>query len=164
MKLIETDPGRLAAVALFPVVADRAINLHLGLSPRYRGAACLFWPFYFMEPAFAGSTVHYIVYEPDAGNIVHQVTPELEREDGIHDVGCKTVIASARDIGKLLNRYAADGKWDLRTQKSTGKNFLYRDFRPEHLRVNYDLFNDRMVESYLAGNLTDRRPKLVRQF
>ena len=43
------------------------VNLHLGLSPWYRGSATLFWPFYFLQPQFAGATFHQIVSEADAG-------------------------------------------------------------------------------------------------
>ena len=45
---------------LYSTLPKNAINLHLGLSPNYKGAATLFWPFYFMEPTYAGSTFHYI--------------------------------------------------------------------------------------------------------
>lgn len=32
------------------VLPRETFNVHLGLSPWYRGSATLFWPFYFMEP------------------------------------------------------------------------------------------------------------------
>lgn len=141
-----------------------AVNLHLGLSPRYRGAATLFWPFYFLEPTLAGSTFHFIVDEPDAGPIVHQLVPELQRGDGIHDVACKTLRASASDATTLLERYDRDGGWQTSPQRGTGKNFLESDFRPAHLRVIYDLFDDRMVDAYLDGALPRAEPRLMRQF
>jgi folate-dependent phosphoribosylglycinamide formyltransferase PurN len=141
-----------------------AVNLHLGLSPRYRGAATLFWPFYFMEPPYAGSTFHYIVYEPDAGEVIHQVVPQLNPEDGIHDVACKTVVQSAQDALTLLKIFNEKGSWKTRQQKATGKNFLANDFMPEHLRVIYNLFNDDMVSQYLDGKLKCKNPTLYRQF
>ena len=64
-----------------------SINLHLGLSPWYRGSATLFWPFYNLQPHWAGATLHKIVSEPDAGDILHHVMPKLEEGDTIHDVG-----------------------------------------------------------------------------
>lgn len=149
---------------LFSALPRHTINLHGGLSPRYRGAATLFWPFYFMEPAYSGVTFHYIVYEPDAGNIIHQVTPPLDKKDGIHDVGCKAIVSAADDMLKLLDIFKENGKWEIHKQKGTGKNFLQKDFKPEHLRVNYDLFNDEMVKHYLEGKLYPKEPKLVRQF
>lgn len=149
---------------LFSVLPRHTVNLHLGLSPRYRGAATLFWPFYFMEPTYAGSTFHYIVSEPDAGEIIHQVVPKLYPEDGIHDVACRVVIQSAQEALQLLEIFAKKGDWVTRPQKATGKNFLASDFKPEHLRVIYNLFNDDMVRQYLEGKLPCKQPNLYRQF
>ena len=39
------------------ILPDETFNVHLGLSPWYRGSATLFWPFYFMEPQWAGVAV-----------------------------------------------------------------------------------------------------------
>ena len=149
---------------LFSALPEHTINLHLGLSPRYRGSATLFWPFYFMEPAHAGSTFHYINAEPDAGDVIHQLAPKLEVGDRIHDVACKTVVASAEDAVKLLKVFERDGGWKSERQKSSGKIFLDRDFRPEHLKVIYDVFNDDVVKHYLEGNLRASKPKLIKQF
>lgn len=148
---------------LFSKLPRNTVNLHGGLSPRYRGSATLFWPFYFMEPTYAGCTFHYIISEPDGGDIIHQVTPLLDKKDGIHDVGCKAVILATDEMLKLLDIFEKKRKWQAYKQKSSGKNFLQKDFRPEHLRVNYDLFNDEMVRYYLEGNLQCQKPILVRQ-
>jgi folate-dependent phosphoribosylglycinamide formyltransferase PurN len=149
---------------LFSALTQPTVNLHLGLSPRYRGAATLFWPFYFLEPPYAGSTFHFIVSEPDAGEIIHQVTPELHPDDGIHDVACKVVMQSAQDAVRLLEIYAEKGGWVTRKQKATGKNFLASDFIPEHLRVIYNVYNDDMVRQYLDGRLKCKTPSPYRQF
>jgi len=149
---------------LFSALPEEKINLHLGLSPRYRGAATLFWPFYFMEPTYAGTTFHYIVAEPDAGEIIHQVVPPLDPKDGIHDVACKAVIQSTQDAVQLLEIYQSAGSWKRHKQRSTGKNFLSSDFKPEHLRVIYNVFDDDMVRRYLEGKLISKQPQLFRQF
>ena len=140
------------------------VNLHLGLSPRYRGAATLFWPFYFLEPAYAGSTLHFIIGEVDAGAIVHQSVPKLDPSDQIHDVACKTILASTEDALTVLDIFNQKRAWKTSRQRGTGKNFLDRDFRPEHLRVIYNLFNDDIVKQYLEGNLGQKKPILMKQF
>ena len=169
---------------LAEALPELTINLHLGLSPRYRGAATLFWPFYFLEPQWAGCTFHKIVDEPDAGHILHQCVPELERGDKIHDVACKAVVKATEDMIELLYRLiemGSDGnsdwqcvvregipveefEWKFHPQSTTGKNFLSRDFQPSHLRMIYETYNDDIVDQYLDGNLKQHKPKLVRQF
>jgi folate-dependent phosphoribosylglycinamide formyltransferase PurN len=153
---------------LAEALPELTINLHLGLSPRYRGAATLFWPFYFLEPQWAGCTFHKIVDEPDAGDILHQCVPELERGDKIHDVACKAVMKATEDMIKLLNRYclgyglSPDKQhfttgWRFSPQSTTGKNFLSRDFQPPHLRMIYETYNDDIVDQYLDGNLKQHK-------
>lgn len=149
---------------LLDSLPQNSINLHLGISPRYRGAATLFWPFYFMEPTFAGSTFHYLMLEPDAGDIIHQSVPELNAEWGIHDTACNVVLKSAKDAIELLKILSKKGTLTISKQKGTGKNFLEKDFKPEHLRVIYDLFNDKMVKFYLEGQLSCQKPSIITQF
>lgn len=51
----------------------RIINLHLGLSPFYRGSATLFWPIVEQELACVGATIHLAEKRVDAGNILKRV-------------------------------------------------------------------------------------------
>ena len=149
---------------LYAALPKHSVNLHLGISPRYRGSATLFWPFYYLDPLAAGVTFHYIIAEPDAGKVIHQSTPELNMTDGIHDVACKAVLQATRDAIKLLEIFEQKGRWDVFRQTATGKNFMTADFKPHHLRVIYDLFNDDIVRHCLQGDLQCHPPKLIRQF
>lgn len=149
---------------LIDALPAETINLHLGLSPRYRGAATLFWPFYFLEPNQAGSTFHYIINEPDAGGIIHQIAPDLNENDGIHDVACKVVIKSSEEAIKLIELFQKQGAWKTRQQKSGGKLFLSTDFYPEHLRVIYNTYNNDIVKLYLEKKITPKQPNLFNQF
>lgn len=147
---------------LISVLPKDTINLHLGLSPRYRGAATLFWPFYFLEPQFAGTTFHRIVHTPDGGDILHQTIPEMKKDDGIHDLSCRAVLASTTEAKRLLSIYDT---WEFRRQKpEAGKNFLESDFKPQHLRMIYQVFNNNIVHEYMEGRLEGRQPKLERMF
>lgn len=146
---------------LFSSLPKLKINMHLGLSPRYRGSATLFWPFYFLEPQWAGSTFHIISEEPDAGDIIHQTVPTLERGDTIHDVGCKVVARSALEVKEIIDLLDSGKTLRLHKQKSTGKKFLSKDFSVEHLRLIYNLFDDKIVDYYL--NLKKKKkPKLIK--
>ncbi len=149
---------------LYSTLPRNTVNIHLGLSPRYRGAAGLFWPFYFLEPSYVGVTFHHIIAEPDAGEVIHQATPQLEESDGVHDVACKTVLTATEDVIRLLKITADGGHWKTHQQHSTGKNFLSTDFQAHHLRLIYDLFDDDIVAHYLAGRIAQKTPKLLKQF
>lgn len=143
------------------ILPPRTFNVHLGLSPWYRGSATLFWPFYFMEPQWAGVTVHQLVREVDAGGVAFQVIPSLSRGMGIHDVACNAVHGASDALLLMLEAIRSGRDPKLSKQKSTGRIFRGRDFRPIHLRVNYELFHDRMIDSWLDGELTGVVPSLI---
>tara|TARA_B100001250_G_scaffold410618_1_gene437431 strand:+ start:1189 stop:1998 length:810 start_codon:yes stop_codon:yes gene_type:complete len=145
---------------VFDKLPKDKLNIHLGLSPWYKGGATLFWPFYFLQPQFAGITIHQISKNPDEGEIIHQSTPKLEYEDTIHDVGVKCVKNAKNDIIDLINFYKSRNHFPGKIQKTSGRVWRGKDFHPSHLRVIYDLFNDKMVDKYLDGELGNSKPIL----
>jgi len=61
-----------------------------------------------------------------------------------------------------LERVEAGRAPQEHAQRTTGRLYLTRQFRPEHLRVNYDLFDDRMVDAHLDATITrSSAPKLI---
>ena len=146
---------------VFSILPNYKINLHLGLSPWYRGSATLFWPFYFLKPQYAGLTLHNISQKPDAGDIFHQSTPILSKGDGIHNAGTKVVIKGSQDIVKILKKFDKEKKLNSQFQKTSGRLWLAKDFKPIHLRVIYDLFENKIVDEYLSGNLDKDVPDLI---
>jgi methionyl-tRNA formyltransferase len=109
-------------------------------------------------------TFHHIIAEPDAGEAIHQVAPELEESDGVHDIACKAVLAAAADVVRLLEIVKQCGSWNSQPQRATGKNFLSTDFKAHHLRLIYDLFDDDIVAHYLSGRIAQKTPRLIKQF
>lgn len=142
------------------VLPEKAINLHLGLSPWYRGSATLFWPFYFLEPQFAGYTFHYVSAKPDAGQILHQGCPKLVAGDGIHDVGARCVIAAAESFKSLCAEFILRGNLQGVEQTTSGRVWRGIDFHASHLRLIYNQYNNDIVDHYLEGKLSQRMPKL----
>ena len=67
----------------------KKINIHLGLSPWYKGAATHFWPSYFLEPEYTGITVHDLSNQVDSGPIIYQEAVNLNFNDGIHENACR---------------------------------------------------------------------------
>jgi len=54
---------------LINILLRNQINIHLCLSTCYRGSATLFWPFYFLEPQFAGITLYQIERRAEPGRL-----------------------------------------------------------------------------------------------
>ena len=68
------------------------LNIHLGLSPYYKGSATNFWPFVNNELQFVGVSFLGIDDGIDTGPIIHQIRPDFKIGDSIHDVGNKLII------------------------------------------------------------------------
>jgi hypothetical protein len=151
---------------LFSTLPAYKINMHLGIIPNYKGSITMFWPQYFLEPAMAGCSWHIIEKLVDTGEVLHQVTPELAPEDGLHDVSCKAVRRACADVGlvlqhveeRLTNGILPKPDPSLATR---GKTFIKKDWKPQMLELIYGVYNDRIAQAYLEGKLPQRKPKLT---
>lgn len=57
------------------LIARRAINIHMGMSPYYRGSSCNFWALYDGNPDLVGATIHMISRGLDSGAMLFHVRP-----------------------------------------------------------------------------------------
>ena len=79
------------------------MNLHLGLSPYYKGNATNFWPFVNNELECLGSTILHVDAGIDTGDIITHVKPKIEIGDNVHTIGCKIIRESVSKIKEILN-------------------------------------------------------------
>lgn len=128
-------------------------NIHGGLSPWYRGVATLFWPSYFLEPQMTGITLHETTSKIDGGAIIHQTKAPLFEEDGIHDLANRAVSAFTKELPEILQRKVSGGLAAPEEQKTAGRLWLASDWRPEHLRLIYETYENRIVARYLNNRL-----------
>jgi methionyl-tRNA formyltransferase len=87
----------------------RALNMHTGISPYYRGTACAFWPIYEGEPEWIGATVHECVPAVDGGEIYSTARASLRRGDSLHAVFARAVLVGADAYVDVL-RQATSGR------------------------------------------------------
>ena len=136
-------------------------NTHGGLSPEYRGVITHFWPSYFLEPQMTGMTLHETTDAIDGGAIIHQTAASMVKGDTLHQLAARTVREYSQTLSVLLAQLDYDSLPSGRIQKVTGRIFKGSDWRPEHLRVIYDLYQDKIVDLILAGELKGREPTLI---
>ena len=63
------------------LVARKAINIHMGISPYYRGSSCNFWALYDKKPEYVGATIHMLSKGLDSGDMLYHALPILKDED-----------------------------------------------------------------------------------
>jgi hypothetical protein len=125
------------------------INLHLGLSPYYRGSGTNFWPLVNREPEYVGATIHYLDAGIDSGPIITRVRPEIRIDDGPHDAGNRTIVAAARVVADTACTHAV-GPLHATPQGVGGRLYLRRHFTADAVRQCYRNFDDGMIADYLA--------------
>jgi hypothetical protein len=142
------------------LVENRALNIHMGLSPYYRGSSCNFWALYDNRPEYVGATIHLLSEGLDSGPILYHAVPNPNC-DNIFDF-----TMSAVDVAQLsLVRKIRSGE--------------IRSLQPEIQRkidelryTRNDEFNDQISKEFLSRQIDMRSirehmqstayPKLVR--
>jgi methionyl-tRNA formyltransferase len=52
------------------LIENKAINIHMGIAPEYKGSSCNFWAMYDYRPDLVGATVHMLSKGLDSGGIL----------------------------------------------------------------------------------------------
>ena len=84
------------------VFSNKILNIHLGLSPFYRGQATNYWAFVNNEIQFIGATFHKIDGGIDTGPIIHQIRPKVYLKDNVHTIGNRVIKDLKKDLVKIL--------------------------------------------------------------
>lgn len=146
--IIDTFPGNI-------------LNIHLGLSPYYRGAGTNFWPLVNGEPEYCGATIHFLDAGVDTGPMIAHVRPAITHGDGPHDIGNKTILAAAAALADAALAHAAA---PLHGVPQVGEGRVYRraDFSAAAVERLYANVAGGMIDDYLAHRAQrDSRLRLV---
>lgn len=128
----------------------RMINLHLGLSPYYRGTATNFYPLVNGEPQYVGATIHLVDAGIDRGPILAHARPEIVAGDRPHTIGCQAIRAGTEAMIAVLDAME-NGEVQATPQWAAPNARLYlrRDYHPRHVVELYRRMDAGLIEDYL---------------
>ena len=134
------------------------VNIHLGLSPYYKGAATNIWPLVNNQPECLGATFHLATSKVDAGPIIHQYRPKLKVKDNIHDIGNKIILQAAGEL-KIV-KYCIDNNINQVIQNAVENQKIYKknDFDEDSLQIAYNNISNGLIQKYL--NEKDQKDQL----
>ncbi len=126
------------------------LNVHLGLSPYYRGCATNFWPLVESRPECVGCTFMHIDPGIDTGEVIHQIRARAYPEDTPHSLGNRLIADMVVQYRKLVrNLHRLTPQPQLEAPESA--RVCYRkDFSPEAVATLYDNFAKGMLRDHLA--------------
>jgi len=124
------------------LVQHRAINIHMGVSPYYRGNSCNFWAAYDGHPELVGATIHLLSKGLDSGDMLYHAMPKPEAIDPFL-LGMKSVKVAHDSLVKRI---------------ANGEIFNYegipQDATKEYRYTRNQDFTDEVAEDYLNHLLT----------
>ncbi|MHC4697834.1 MAG: formyl transferase [Planctomycetota bacterium] len=141
----------------------RMVNMHLGLSPYYRGTATNFYPLLNEEPEYVGATIHLLDAGIDSGPILAHARPEIVADDMPHTIGCKAILAGiARLIAVLrdLDRghLTPVPQWEV----PNARLYLRKHYHPRQVVELYRKIDAGLIPRYVGrAAQAARRVRLV---
>lgn len=138
----------------------RFLNVHLGLSPYYRGAGTNIWPLINGEPDMVGATFMYIDEGIDTGRIIHQIRADIFLGDSPHSIGNRLISKMTQNYSDLILNF--DRLTREQQPQSDGKLYLQKHFDECACRKLYDQFGGRMIENYIREYNPHSLPYIVK--
>ena len=134
------------------LIKKKAINIHAGVSPYYRGAACNFWALYDGNPHLVGSTIHLLSKGLDSGPILYHAMSNLKTnpfeytmstvKSAFHSIGERIKDSSIFEIKPIFQ----DKNKEIRYSK---KNHFNEDIVKEYFRREINLNSKNFDNSLL---------------
>ncbi|MEG9329192.1 formyltransferase family protein [Salinimicrobium catena] len=128
----------------------KIVNLHLGLSPYYKGSATNLYPYLFDEPECIGATIYLATEKVDDGGILYQLRPDIEEGDSMHVIGNKVILKAGKMLPVVLQDFF-EGKIKPVLQKGHGRLCRNKDVTPYVLRQIHKNFEEGMIWRYLRN-------------
>ena len=134
--LLEAFPGRI-------------INIHLGLSPYYRGSGTNYWPLVNKEPEYVGATFMHMDAGVDTGEIIHQIRARVAPRDTAVQIGNRLIVDLARICRRFVDRFTELEKLPQLTTSPDHKYYRKKEYTEESVLKLYSNFAKGMIEEYL---------------
>ena len=163
---IDTKPDLIIAYGcsiikepLISTFKDRLINVHLGLSPYYRGSGTNYWPLVNEEPEYVGATFMYMNSGIDTGEIIHQIRATYAWGDTPSQVGNRLILEMAHTYTDLIVRFDQLKKMKQSSNLSIEKVFKNKDFTETSVIKLYQNFENGLIEKHL-NEQTEKNAKV----
>jgi len=135
---------------LLKAFKDRIINVHLGLSPYYRGSGTNYWPLVNREPEYVGATFMYMDAGIDTGEVIHQIRAKCCWGDSPSQIGNRLIVDMADIYRKII--IGIDNIKRIAPLMDSGVRHFYRkrDYTEQSVETLYQNFSSGLIETFLS--------------
>lgn len=128
----------------------RFLNVHLGLSPYYRGSGTNYWALVNNEPEYMGTTFMYIDAGIDTGEIIHQIRARVVWGDTPSQIGNRLIADTAYAYRAMIANFDRLERMASLPIPNHVRVYKQKDFSEESVRTLYANFANGLVDRYLA--------------
>jgi phosphoribosylglycinamide formyltransferase 1 len=155
-KIVASKPDLLIAYGcsiikepLLSLFSGRFINVHLGLSPYYRGSGTNYWPLVNNEPEYIGATFMYIDSGIDTGEVIHQIRAKCFWGDGPSQIGNRLILDMSKVYKDIINNFDSLKKMPQLPVPLNERFYKRRDYTEDSVLILYKNFYKNLIGKYL---------------
>jgi methionyl-tRNA formyltransferase len=126
----------------------KIINMHLGLSPYYRGAGTNFWPVVNAELEYCGLTIHFLDEGVDTGDLISRGRAKAAKDDTIHSLGNKIIKVGINLICESIKKINQKEFRSIKQDLSIGKTYYRKDFNASTVLKAYKNIENGLFKEY----------------
>jgi methionyl-tRNA formyltransferase len=132
--LVLVNGTRIIRAPVIDATPAPFLNMHVGITPKYRGVHGGYWALHEGEPELFGATVHYVDTGVDTGQIVHQATAAPTEKDNFVTY---PALQQAAALPGLMEAITAIGQGEMppgRTREDLPSRQWYHPTLTQYLR------------------------------
>ena len=118
------------------LVKNKALNIHMGVSPYYRGTDCNFWALYDDNPHLVGATIHMLSKGLDSGAILYHALSDIKNNP--FEYTMSTVKSAFHSLAERIKNQSIFDIKPIIQNKEKGIRYSKKDE-----------FNEEIVKSFL---------------
>lgn len=122
--LVLVKGTRILSKAVLSATDAPFINMHVGITPMYRGVHGAYWAFASNDAKNAGTTIHYVDAGIDTGNIIAQQRIEVSRKDNFVTYPLIQIAAGIELLKQVIPQILSGNKPVIKSNVS-GKSRLW---------------------------------------
>lgn len=155
--IIKSKPDLLIAYGcsiirepLISAFRGRFLNVHLGLSPYYKGSGTNYWPLVNGELEYVGATFMHLASGIDTGEIIHQIRPRIIWGDAPSQIGNRLIADMAFVYRAIIKNFGVLEKMPPLPKPAKELVYKKKDFSEASVATLYANFANGLVEKYLS--------------
>lgn len=148
---------------LINLFRNRIVNVHLGLSPYYKGAGTNFHALVNNEFHFMGYSFIYMDEGIDTGEIIHQSRAEFLENDTPHTLGNRLIKSMSKEMILLISKFKLIEPIAIKLNNYNCKYFMIKDASEEKTKELYESFTINLKSYIIQKNTFEKKFPIIKQ-